>query len=268
MSRSRLRLVGRAEQDRVHPHAVAIGARRKVPAGLVGVARLDAVEARIDAEQGVTRLQAVPGDRDRAPAREAAEDRRGHVEARQGEHVPRRGVCAGLVEPVRRAVDRVAQAEPARLRVHEQTKRATGSAGTAGRAASPPRDGGLRRRPVHGRVREHDRRVVGRVHDQRRQQRVHVWRSPSCSGTLDSPIATASPPAATTSSRRAYLSTRCAVISFVSEAISRWRAANAAAGRRRGRAPRRSRLRPRAPEAALRARSRKGGASRARRAGR
>ena len=106
--------------------------------------------------------------------REAAEDRRGHVQAREREHVPRRGVRAGLVEPVRRAIDRVAQAEPARLGVHEHDEARDGIGGH--RPAEPlrlPGDGGLRRRLAHGRVREHDRRVVRGVHDQRRQQRVH-----------------------------------------------------------------------------------------------
>ena len=84
--------------------------------------------------------------------------------------------CApGSSRPVRRAVDGVDQAEPPRLGVHEQHEAGDGIlrqrpvelARRLGRR-------GLRRRLLHRGVREHDGRVVGRVHDQRGQQRPHA----------------------------------------------------------------------------------------------
>ena len=166
-----MRLVGRPEQDRVEPHAVAIGARREVPAGLVGVAGLDAVQAGIGGQQRVAGLEAVAGDRDPLPPGQRSEERRAHVDLRQLEHVARRGVRTRLVEAVRRAVDGVLQAEPARFGVHEQDEARHGIARQrATELARRLRRGGLSCGLLHGDVRQHDGGVVGRVHDQRGQQ--------------------------------------------------------------------------------------------------
>ena len=126
------RLVGRPEHDRVQLHPAALGARRQVPARLVGVTGLDAVQAGVGGQQRVARREVrVPRDRHDPPPRERAEDRRGHVQARQ--HRARRAPRSALpARPGRAACGRRCRAgrAPRASAFMSRTKRATGSLGT------------------------------------------------------------------------------------------------------------------------------------------